>query len=211
MSPGCLSLAPRTPLREPLCCRSSRRPVVNVPPWFTAISRPGRVPSTSYDYFAQETVAISDTGMQLVNAYWITGLNDHASGEQGSDGGCNCKAIWEWFREYKDRVETSRTTERRGDSCLSPLYTFGSLCWQISAGQFDHLREIARTSFRAHASVKEYKTGCEVGPESSCPEISVSLRSFMFAGSLRHVLGSREAKRFADESASPLRLYPLRT
>ena len=33
----------------------------------------------------------------------------------------------------------------------------------------------------------------------------------MFAGSPRHTLGCQEAKRSADQSASPLSLYPLRT
>ena len=33
----------------------------------------------------------------------------------------------------------------------------------------------------------------------------------MFAGSPRHILGCKEAKRSAEQSASPLSLYPLRT
>ena len=33
----------------------------------------------------------------------------------------------------------------------------------------------------------------------------------MFVRSPHHILGCQEAKRFADPSASPLELYPLRT
>jgi hypothetical protein len=47
------------------------------------MSRPGRVPSISWDNIAEETAAVSDTGLQLVNVHWIASLNDHPSGVQG--------------------------------------------------------------------------------------------------------------------------------
>ena len=55
------------------------------------------------------------------------------------------------------------------------------------------------------------RAGREVGPESSRPETSLAPRSSMFVRSPRHILGCQEAKRSAEPSANPLRLYPLRT
>ena len=62
---------------------NSEPPCLRLPRLFIPNSRSGRVPTKSWDNIAEETAAISDTGSQLVNAYWIAGLNDYPSGEQG--------------------------------------------------------------------------------------------------------------------------------
>jgi hypothetical protein len=84
---------------------------------------------------------------------------------------------------------------------------------EIPASEPENLLGIARTSSRGEASVRVQDDGPsrEAGPELSRPESPLAPRSFTFAGSPRHILGCKEAKRFADPSASPLSLDPLRT
>jgi len=81
----------------------------------------------------------------------------------------------------------------------------------FSVSEPDHLLEIARTSFQGHASVSVKEERRAMKSVASRPETLVSLRSSMFAGCSRHILGYQEAKRSADPLANPLRLYPLRT
>ncbi len=99
----------------------------------------------------------------------------------------------------------------RWDSGMSPLHHLETLRWEISASELDHLLEIARTSFRGHASVSVQDDERAVKSIPIRPEIPLALRSSMFAGSSRSILGCQEAKQSADPSASPLWLYPLRT
>jgi hypothetical protein len=69
-----------------------------------SMSRPGRVPSISWDNIAEETAAISDTGLELLNAYWITGPNDYPSGDQG----------WRWRLQMSSLMLAGKECRARG-------------------------------------------------------------------------------------------------